>query len=267
MSTTPWNWKSKDGNKGGLLYESGNWGDLLKLLWLTAIARWKGLRGQVDYFDPFAGDVDYPLGRKTGFRFSRAGTAGLDYIRRPFVDRGRWPSSASAMACLGLGGLEVFDADPDRRGNWARADAVRVLDADSGWTLLREREPEPSGLWLLDPYDFLAEWRDVLPTVVKKANGVSVLLYIYNRSARREEAFRDYRMFRNALDDLRGDAPKCLGRVAADGFLPRSHHEMLFLPGPDDAGRPDFADLLRDLEEASVRLTRALRGAEVFESF
>ena len=50
-----WNWKSRDGNQGGLLYESGNWGDLLKMLWLKAVLDWKSsVADSVPYFDPFA---------------------------------------------------------------------------------------------------------------------------------------------------------------------------------------------------------------------
>lgn len=265
MATESWNWKPKDGSRGGLLYESGNWGDLLKLLWLAAVAGWKSRSGDgINYFDPFAGDVKYPLGRKTRFRFDQAGLKELDFVRPAFVDDGFWPSSASAMRLLLSGRVEVWDADPGRRENWAGVDGVELSEGESGWTLLEAHLPDPLGLWLIDPYDFIAEWRTRLPLVAAKSRTTSTLVYIYNRAARTPEAFAEYRAFRNALEDVRADLPKRLGRVAADEFLPRSHHEMLFLPGSRDAAREDFGVLSDTLGKMTAALNDAVGRAGVF---
>lgn len=267
MTANSWNWKGKDGSRGGLLYESGNWGDFLKLLWLVALIGWKNRKSAaVNYFDPFAGDIKYPLSEKTRFRIEQANLADLALIRPGFLDQGFWPSSAAAAAGLARGSLAIFDADPDRRRNWLGFHGVRVLEGESGWTLLAAREPDPAGVWLLDPYDFLAEWRAWLPTVVEKAESTTILLYIYNRSARSAEAFADYRNFRNALEDARGGIPKRLGRVAADAFLPRAHHEMLLLPSLADAAGPDFSRLSAELAESTALLNAARNRAEFFDA-
>lgn len=267
MATDSWNWKAKDGGSGGLLYESGNWGDLLKMLWLAAILRWKTARcgDNVNYFDPFAGDVKYPLGRRTLFRFEQANLPGLDFIRSQFVEDGYWPSSASAALLLIRGEAELFDADAGRRERWRHVAGATVLDGESGLWLLENRRPDTQALWLLDPYDLLAEWRDALPLIVAKARVSSTLVYIYNRAGRSPEAFREYRAFRNALDDLCGQAPKCLGRVAADAFLPRTHHEMLFIPGQADAEAAEYPALERELAAVSAICAAALDRAAAFD--
>lgn len=266
MASGGWNWKNKDGRNGGLLYESGNWGDLLKLLWLVAVVEWKQDSGRpANYFDPFAGDVCYPLGVRAAHRLRRTGPEHFALIERAFLQKGFWPSAASAAALTVGGALEIWDADPGRRDNWRGIDGVSVPEGESGWQLLEARLSDPDGVWLLDPYDFLAEWRDWLPLVVEKANDTSVLLYLYNRSGKNAEAFAGYRAFRNALDDLRGELPKRLGRVAADGFLPRSHHEMLFLPGAGDRRNGGLERLFDELERVTAAVNAGLARAAVFD--
>lgn len=267
MTANAWEWKGKDGSRGGLLYESGNWGDLLKMLWLAALLRWKGGAGdRVDYFDPFAGEVCYPLAEKTLFRFNQARLAGLDFIRRDFLEKGCWPSSAAAARLLLTGRMTVFDADPGRRAGWTEAPDVTVLSGACAWDLAAERQPDPGSVWLIDPYNFMGEWRARLPLIIDKAESVTVLLYIYNRSAGSSEAFADYRAFRNALEDARKGLPMRLGRVASDGFLPRAHHEMLFLPGRADAGHAEFGQLLRELEDSAHETAAALTRAATFDA-
>lgn len=266
MAANGWNWKGKDGSRGGLLYESGNWGDLLKMLWLATLLKWKANAfapeiAKIDYFDPFAGDVTYPLGKRTMVRFNQANLQRLAFIRQPFLERGAWPSSASMAGLLVGGRMEVFDADPERRNNWRSVSTATVLDGESGWDLLAGREAGPEALWLVDPYDFLAEWRERIDMLVEKSARASILLYVYNRSARSEEAFRDYRAFRCGLEDRLGERPMRLGRVAADAFLPRSHHEMLYLPCKGDADNPTFGRLLSGLEDGAAELASALDRA------
>lgn len=267
MATSDWKWKDKDGAKGGLLYESGNWGDILKMLWLSETVRWKrqASAAAINYFDPFAGDIQYPLGRKTRFRLEQGDLPGLDFIRDPFIKKGYWPSSASAAALLAGGRLEVYDADAGRRGNWQGSADFALLEGESGWDILREKDVDPAAIWLIDPYDFLAEWRQILPLLLEKARATSLLLYMYNRSARSDETFREYRAFRSALDAAWDAAPKRFGRVAADVFLPRAHHEMLFLPSLADSRREGFAPLLQRLGELAFAVTAAVNRAAVFD--
>lgn len=267
MTANAWQWKGKDGSRSGLLYEPGNWGDLLKMLWLARILLWKGRAGRrVDYFDPFAGEVSYPLAGKALFRFNRAGLAGLEFIRRDFLEQGCWPSAAAAARLLIQGRMEVFDADPGRRRGWAECPGAEVLSGACAWTLTERRAPDSAAVWLLDPYNFLGEWRTRLPLVVDKAKSATILLYVYNRSAGSPEAFEDYRAFRNALEDARPDLPVRLGRVAADGFLPRAHHEMFFLPGRADVEDDGLDHLLRELEDSACETAAALQRAAAFDA-
>ncbi|MDR1744777.1 MAG: hypothetical protein LBS30_03375 [Planctomycetota bacterium] len=263
-----WKWKNKDGAQGGLLYEPGNWGDFLKMLWLRAVLEWKtGVLRHVAYFDPFAGDVEYPLGAKTRFRIEQTALREFAFLRSAFLDRGFWPSAASGARLIASGGVEVWDADSGRRDNWRRAEGVSVPgEGESGWRLLRDHADDPGAVWLIDPYDFLAEWRDVLRLVAEKSRATTLLLYVYNRSAKNAEAFREYRACKNALEDLRGDLPKRIGRAAADVFLPRAHHEMWFLPGEEDAAAPGFDDLLAGLAETALSLERGMRRCGVCDA-
>lgn len=266
MTTDSWKWKGKDGSAGGLLYESGNWGDLLKMLWLSAILSWKRqFDAPTNYLDTFAGDTSYPVGRKTLFRIRRAAMPEFAFLETPFIATGRWPSSASAARLLTEGRIEVFDADFGRRQRWSAESEVAVPEAASGWDVLAGRDPDTDGVWLVDPYDFLSEWRQWLPMLLDKASQTTVLLYVYNRSAKNTEAFREYRAFRNALEDLRGDAPKRIGRIAADPFLPRSHHEMVFLPGAADRERESFDSLLATLASRTERIVSACEAASAYD--
>jgi hypothetical protein len=264
MTADGWNWKSGDGSRGGLLYEPGNWGDLLKLLWLAAAIRWKAGDGTVDYFDPFAGDVAYPLAEKTKERFNRAGPAELDFVRAPFIEKGSWPSAAAAAGCLPVGRRRVFDADAEKLKRWSGEPGVETLAGESGWSVMAAREADPREIWLIDPYDFLADWRTSLPLVAGGSGKASILLYAYNRSAAAAEAFASHRAFRNALADARRGLPGCFGRTAADAFLPRAHHEMYFLPCPSDAAREDFPAFSATLERLSGELAAAQAGTAAF---
>ena len=140
-----------------------------------------------------------------------------------------------------------------------------VWESDSGWTVLEAASTEPTGLILIDPYDFLSDWRRRLPRLITKAEETSVLVYLYNRSPRSKEDFREYRDFRNNLDDLRGAAIKRIARVAGDSFLPRSYHEMVFLPSQQVTNHPRFGELLRELERGACQLADAVRRAETID--
>lgn len=265
-----WQWKNKNGAQGGLLYDSGNWGDILKMLWIAECIRWKQNNGAaVNYTDPFAGDVRYPLGEKQAFRLSRhrqsCGDGQLDFLQTPFFENNAWPSAASGALSLATGAAEVWDADPQRREAW-RAAGVRVTEnAESGWDIVARMHPDPEGLLLVDPYDFLAEWRERTPLLAEKSKSVSTLLYLYNRSGKSKEVFADYRRFRGCLDDCAEGRPKRIGRVAADSFLPDAWHEMIFLPSAADAERPGFEALLAALGDCAEELHEAQMRSGVFD--
>ncbi len=275
-SPKTWQWKNKDGAQGGLLYDSGNWGDILKMLWLAECVRWKqDGGGGVNYTDPFAGDVQYPLKGKQAFRLSQCrqkcrqkgggGMPQLDFLQAPFFDENAWPSAASGARLLAAGAVEVWDADAARREAWRSAGVGVAENAESGWDIVARTRPDPEGLLLVDPYDFLAGWRERLPLLAEKSEGVSVLLYLYNRSGKSREAFADYRRFRGGLDDLTEGRPKRVGRVAADSFLPDAWHEMIFLPCAADAERPGFGAFLDRLGDRAEELREAQARSGVFD--
>jgi len=217
---------------------------------------------QIRYVDPFAGAADYPAGPRVKQRLALTDLPDVRMSTSNFLERGGWPSAARLAALvLPDGGATLFDADAERRETFRDAGMFRVLSAGDGWDAARAAAPDGTGLLLLDPYDFLAEWRERLPLVVELAERTNVLVYVYNRAARGREAFRDYRDFRNALDDARGGRPKLFGRAAADGFLPTAHHEMLFLPCPRVAESPAFGALREALVDGAFRAAEGVMRA------
>ncbi len=104
-----------------------------------------------------------------------------------------------------------------------------------------------------------------VPEIVKKSRGISLLLYLYNRSGKNRDVFAQYRRFRGSLDDMTRGSPKRIGRAAADSFLPDAHHEVLFLPCEADAARPGFAALLDTLRACALQLQSAQTGAAAFD--
>jgi hypothetical protein len=153
--------------------------------------------------------------------------------------------------------VRVFDLDPGRRARLEADPRLTVLPGEDGWAVAEAHAPGPAGLLLLDPYDLLAEWPERLPAVLALAERTTVLLYLYNRAARGEKHFRRYRDFRNRLAQRR-TAPRCLGRVPADGFLPRAHHELLLLPGPRLAASPRWRPLREELESVTAAVEAAV---------
>jgi hypothetical protein len=266
MAASGWKWKGRDGSRGGLLYEAGNWGDILKLLWLSATIRWKAGAGKIEYLDPFAGDVVYPLSRDTVLRVRVLELEGFETVRTFLAEKNEWPSAATMAGLLPVGKRSVFDADPEKRGRWRETPGVSVLEGISGWEILASRHPDPCELRLVDPYDFLAGWQDFLPIVSGPASGASTLLYVYNRSAGGSQAFAAFRAFRSALIAARSGLPGYCGRAAGDVFLPRAHHEIYFLPSRDDAGRRDFSVLAETLGRVSKGLAAAQAAAATFGS-
>lgn len=267
MASGAWSWKGKDGSGGALRYEPGNWGDMLKLSWLGAFLSWcagPGGAATARYVDPFAGAVEYPLEERVASRFGHSGLAELEFARRPFLERKAWPSAAAAARVLFPGPCTVFDIDDDRRNQWRAVGGVTVAEAESAWRLLADLRPRDGDVWLVDPYDYLAEWRAATPLLLEKAGTATVIVYLHNRSANNAEAFAAYRAFRNFLDGTAFRPLYCLGRAAADAFLPRAHHEMLLLPGSGVRNSPGWPALRDRLEKACVDLMRAQHRAAAF---
>ncbi len=282
-----WQWKEKDGSTGGLLYEPGNWGDILKGEWLLRVLAFlTGGTGSVTeaqggaffggYLDPFAGMPDYPVSRACQERISGLPPELLlPAAVSTYLGRARWPGScalaadffaarnsgvvkAVAVAADSAGaGCEVYDLDERRRGLLAADARFRVLSANSGWDLLPP--PADFGLVLVDPYDVLAEWQTMLPQILSTARRMPVLLYIYNRSGRGKAQLQEYRKFRSAL--RAADCPALWGRVAADAFLPDCWHEMVFFPSSAEHWEGDFT---RGLREATEAVERAIQAAGRF---
>jgi hypothetical protein len=268
----PWQWKPKDAPSAGLLYEPGNWGDLIKLAWLLEVVNALGAPHAdietVSCVDPFAGAPDYPLTGGARQRLASLRSSPLAARLGPSVARGRWPSAATLLADMGVpaSNLRVFDADPARRAALADAGRFTVMDLADGWDALAAQMPAgPGGLLVLDPYDFMSDWRQHLARLAAAARRAAVLAYVYNRAARGEAHAQEYRAFRNALEEHLAGAPRLLGRVAADAFLPRAHHEMLLLPGPALSAPAVLDALAERLTAVTCRLAAVIEQSGLVE--
>jgi hypothetical protein len=263
-----WTWKPRDARGEGLLYEPGNWGDILKALWVRAVMRYlvRVWGRDVEAVDPFAGAPDYDLPAASRRRLDRVEVDGALFA--PFLDAGRWPSAAALLSASlpeGASPVICFDLDSGKRSRFCGDARFATARGPDGWAVAAERRPGSRGLLLLDPYDFLHEWKGRLDDVLAASAETNVLLYVYNRSARDPERLRDYRTFRHALADAWGEAPMRVGRVPADGFLAAAHHEVVWLPGPELCTRHDHDELLRELEQRAIAVDGAVRHSGVIE--
>lgn len=270
MADETWTWKSKNGATGGLLYEPGNWGDLLKGAWVVAVARRmaQAYGERFVYVDPFAGAPDYPLGSRAATRFARLAPSPFVGRAGGFVKRGVWPNAATLVrtACgLPPDRTRVFDADPERRARLTADAGVSLLDAADGWDAAARFAPDPRGLLLIDPYDLVGDGRAKWEIALAAAKKTNVLLYVYNRAAKGPECLKEYRAFRNVVEDARTGAPVVAGRIPADGFLPSAHHEMIFLPHGETAALAGYAALRDELASAALILADAVRASGIVE--
>ena len=94
-------------------------------------------------------------------------------------------------------------------------------------------------LLLFDPYDFFERWPDWNELLLEAAREREVIVYLYNKSPRGVSQFRQYQSLRERWKGR----PLHVGRVPADGLLPRAWHEV-WLTGPEPA-RPELAEQLR----------------------
>jgi hypothetical protein len=270
-SSGAWRWKVRDRNADRrlrLLYEPGNWGDMLKGIWAIAATRWliRSRRLKVlHYLDPFAGAPAYPLTEAAAARLAEVSGTELARLQAPFARRGMFASAASLVgAAAERSGarpqLRVFDLDPECRAAWGRIADAEVLSAASGLDALDRAVQSAPDLVLLDPYDLLAEWKEFLPRMARAAKCSAVLAYVYNRSPRSAGYWNEYRRFREQLEaSLKGSA-LTVGRVPCDAVLPRAYHEMIVL-GTSGILR----QLGRALGNSTKRLARKLAQSGAFE--
>lgn len=269
-----WQWKvgkPADNKRLGMLYEPGNWGDVIKGVWTVAAARAvaHSVNGRnVHYLDPFAGAPTYPLTEGAAQRIGGMAGSDLAQAAEPFVSRKEWPSSALLFraSCEAAGSsaqMHVFDLDETRRGGWSSVHETVICSQRSGEEVLAAAQSdEPRyDLVLVDPYDFLADWKTLLPSVLSVAERSCVLCYIYNRGPRSVGHLNLYKRFRKEFDQRRSSRPFLLGRLACDEMLPRAYHELLLL-GPGEV----LAHLRLPLQEQTQALARRLAEAKSFES-
>ena len=258
-----WTWKVEESRRGddpGLLYEPGNWGDVLKGTWAIHVARALraaaaatrsgGGRDGLHCVDPWAGAASYPLVGAAAERIEWLGGGEYASSQRDWIARGRLASTARLVMEAGSGDgarglLEVFDSDPERLASWKEVDGVRRLDVESGEDALG---PTDADLVLVDPYDLFDRWPEILPGVLEAARGSWVLLYLYNKAPRGGGHARGYRDLRRRLE-AGAPGPALVGRIPSDLVLPRAFHEVVLLgPREPDAGH----------ERALVRATKSL---------
>ncbi|MCZ7646708.1 MAG: hypothetical protein M5U26_15715 [Planctomycetota bacterium] len=262
-----WRWKAAAAQAHAelnLLYEPGNWGDVLKGTWAVHLARTLAARAQdpVAYVDPYAGSPDYPLVPASARRLEQLGAgAARTFLeaQAPHAARGRLASTGTLVReAIQAAGVKfearVFDAEADRQLAWARVDGVEVLELPSGEATLEleARRVRAAELILIDPYDFLDRWGAWLPKLKRAALRSSVLVYLYDTSPRGAGHANQYRRFRKALEAWAQETPILLGRLAADARAPRAYHEMLLAGAlAEDAG---LRERLREESEALAGL-------------
>jgi len=273
MDERKWRWKLEHTQQANLLYEPGNWGDVLKSTWaltvtlsLQRVAVGHAAR-PFRLLDPFAGAPTYPLSRATTARVERIGGELFALQQRPFVDRDRIASTAMLVreVCRSQGiavELRVFDADPERRTLWDQLDSVELLVATSGEEVLADaaldgvaRGSTSTDLVVVDPYDFFDRWGELLPSVLQLAERTPVLVYLYNKSPRGPGVLKQYRRLQRRLRER--PCPELvgvsIGRLPADPELPRAYHEMLLLAPVRVHERLDA-----EVRAATLRLARSV---------
>ncbi len=230
-----WSWRVGSPQQNadlGLLYEPGNWGDILKGTWAGLIASQlpAGKDGRpLVYLDPWCGAPEYPLLEGPARRLEWLGSCSFIDLQRHWLEQGKVASTGLLVReVLRTRGLEVqlnvFDTDPGRLEKWAGVEGAEMLSISSGEQALQETAAD---LVLADPYDYLADWEKTLPLLAGLAGSAVVLVYLYNRSPRGGEHTRKYNRFRQELDKL--DCGYLTGRIGSDILLPRAFHEMLLL--------------------------------------
>ncbi len=236
---TGWRWKTADVEQNAaldLLYEPGNWGDVLKGLWVAPVARAlaDGAGGAgLHVVDPFAGAPVWPLTAGAAARYASLPAGGLLALQRPFLEQGRLLSTGRlALEAARVAGApataEVFDVDDARRGRWAEERDVSLLEIARGEDALRpgrarwtpvgreagargagssaagaRREASSRGtaarLLLVDPYDLFERHEELVPPALDRAHRATVLLYLFNKAPRGAAQFARWERLRDGV--------------------------------------------------------------------
>jgi hypothetical protein len=279
----PWRWRVADRAQNprlNLLYEPGNWGDILKGSWAAVIARELVRRRGLErllYLDPFAGAPTYPLVDAARARLAALPPGLFGEIQAGFSGAGELASTAlvvrGAAARAGAGvDLRVFDADPARAEAWRAVPEAIVLACREGGEALgdaRGGDTAPDFI-LVDPYDLLDSWPGLLPGAIEAARRAPLLLYLHNKSPRSAGQGEKYAAFRRALAaGLGAGSPRLralLGRLPSDASLARAYHEVLLLvPGETSGGGAGPGALRAELRDLTRALARHLTEAGAFE--
>ncbi|MEE8142314.1 MAG: hypothetical protein V3T77_04380 [Planctomycetota bacterium] len=245
-----WRWSGVE--TGRLLYEPGNWGDVLKGTWAVTLVEFL-IRGRkaLSYLDPFAGAPTYPLSEAARLRAGRLPESLLKERLQPFLEARQWPSTASLVqqACEANGvppRLQLFDVDERKRSEWPDD---TLLGCSSAEQSLEDVEPGALDLILIDPYDFVHHWGKWLPQLQRFEQEL-VLIYLYNKTPRGSGHEDQYRRFRRGLEEeSQGNRGWLLGRLPSDAVAPRAFHEVWLLGG---------RSLLAELREPLKKNTTAL---------
>ena len=261
-----WRWKVQDpANNPGLdlLYEPGNWGDVIKGAWAILVARTvlsQRSSKVFRYLDPFSGRPTYPLVDSARERLEALSHCELKTAQEPYRAQGLLGSTALLVrdAALKLGAaveMHVFDVDPVRSALWSEIpQAIRIDCANGEEAALKWRDFRPLDLVLIDPYDLFDRPSPLVPAGLEAAVESPVLFYLYNRAPRGGGHERSYRSLRDRIDETKpGGVEVLIGRIPSDAILPRAYHEMIFA-GP----RELVADARPELEAVTRSLSRHL---------
>ena len=223
-----WSWKDSDQALNpslNLLYEPGNWGDVLKGLWAVELVPLLKDKQTVRVLDPYSGALDYPCTDATRKRLGGAALGSFRRWQRDYLRRGRLASTGRLIqeACrhhATAWHTVICEIDQDRRDSWrGQADYDSRTPAE---LLARAGREFDFVCW--DPYDFFEQWSHTLPALLEAARQIPVLIYLYNKSPRGVNQMRNYEQLRRRIP---GDA--LYGRVPSDGLLPRAYHETILL--------------------------------------
>ncbi len=268
-----WSWRVEepgDSARLGLRYEPGNWGDVLKGVWLVELAAALSTRAgrTLRYGDPFAGAPTWPAVGRAAERIAAA-PGGFASLQAPYLAAGLVASTGRIAHDAAARGLEslVFEADEVRRDAWRSVPGCRVAGVDDGWRLLEADELADRDLVLVDPFDLdrTDRYRPALPHLARLSEaGVPLLLYLFNRSPRGPGNLREYRRLRERLGEALGREPDAVGRVPTDGLLPRAWHEVL-LVSARGAAVPIEAAQVETLRQATETLAWRILRPGCFE--
>ena len=270
---TPWHWKApglETDGQAGLLYEPGNWGDLLKDAWVIRIVEACSRADRVAAFrilDPFAGRPCYRLSESARARVAAVTDAGLSERLSHYGARDTFPSSGllalNVATATGLDArLRVFDGDRERLEQWRSVKNVEVLEAHSGVDALNDHRD--ADLVLVDPYDLFDHFRAILDACLPLAATRPVLFYLYNKAPRSQGHVEQYGAFRRALArgiaSASGAAAALVGRIPSDADLPRASHEVIVA-----APAVLLKSLCSELKCVTIGLGAAIPGRGAFE--